>query len=203
VPEPSYDDYFGAQSTWTNAGDFAIESRTPVAIDRENKTRSPTGSSVLDADSVYDDSGRFFHGYKEGKYFLPNDGVSQVNPEARENPSECRHNQVLQAEQDRLDVQHALSVMLMGGDLYWAPIEHPNAVLDIATGTGIWAIEFGEHHPCLAAPKDDILMGDSPSTPGGKSCRDGLELHSTDITTSELHVCQRRLGGRVGLWLLR
>lgn len=38
--------------------------------------REPTGSTIVEPDSVFDDSGRSFHGYKEGKYFLPNDAVS-------------------------------------------------------------------------------------------------------------------------------
>lgn len=38
--------------------------------------RTPVGTSVVDPDSVLGESGRLYHGYKEGKYFLPNDAVS-------------------------------------------------------------------------------------------------------------------------------
>lgn len=31
-------------------------------------------------------------------------------------------------------------------ELYLAPIKEPQSVLDIGTGTGIWAIEFGSLH---------------------------------------------------------
>jgi ubiquinone/menaquinone biosynthesis C-methylase UbiE len=31
--------------------------------------------------------------------------------------------------------------------LYLAPVENPKQVLDVATGTGIWAVEFGMEHP--------------------------------------------------------
>lgn len=34
--------------------------------------------------------------------------------------------------------------MLLKNKLYLAPIDRPHRVLDIGTGTGIWAIEFGE-----------------------------------------------------------
>jgi hypothetical protein len=39
----------------------------------------------------------------------------------------------------------------MDGKLFYAPIgKTPQRVLDIATGTGIWAIEFGIYQPVLA-----------------------------------------------------
>lgn len=31
----------------------------------------------------------------------------------------------------------------MGGKLFLAPISSPERVIDLATGTGIWAIDFG------------------------------------------------------------
>lgn len=37
--------------------------------------RTPTGSSIGDPNSILMDSGRFYHGYKAGKYLVPNDGV--------------------------------------------------------------------------------------------------------------------------------
>jgi methylase of polypeptide subunit release factors len=51
-------------------------------------------------------------------------------------------------------MKHAM-VKLLCGQLYFAPIgEHPHEVLDVGTGTGIWAIES----MCLAAaPRDDGL----------------------------------------------
>lgn len=46
-----------------------------------------------------------------------------------------------------VDLQHHLFRMTMNGSLYAAPVSNPQNVLDIATGTGIWAIEFAEEHP--------------------------------------------------------
>lgn len=40
--------------------------------------RTPDGTSVIDPDSVLDESGRLYHGYRDGKYLLPNDAVSDV-----------------------------------------------------------------------------------------------------------------------------
>jgi len=44
--------------------------------------------------------------------------------------------------QQREDMKHTMVKMLCSGKLYYAPIaEHPQMILDIGTGTGIWAIE--------------------------------------------------------------
>lgn len=37
--------------------------------------REKSNTSVTEPDSVLGESGRWYHGYKEGKYFLPNDPV--------------------------------------------------------------------------------------------------------------------------------
>jgi ubiquinone/menaquinone biosynthesis C-methylase UbiE len=43
------------------------------------------------------------------------------------------------------DLQHHLFVISLHGALHLAPIkEGLQNVLDVATGTGIWAIEFGK-----------------------------------------------------------
>ncbi|KAK8131323.1 S-adenosyl-L-methionine-dependent methyltransferase, partial [Apiospora sp. TS-2023a] len=87
--------------------------------------REPSNASVYEPDSVVGESGRLYHGYKEGKYFLPNDA----------------------AEQDRLDLQHQAVKVLLGDKLCLAPIKEPRHVLDLGTGTGIWAIDFAREHP--------------------------------------------------------
>lgn len=46
----------------------------PVFIDEE-LMRTPTGASVVEPESVVGESGRSYHGYKEGRYLLPNDAV--------------------------------------------------------------------------------------------------------------------------------
>ena len=47
-------------------------------------------------------------------------------------------------ENDRLDMFHELCLQLMHRRLYLAPIEKPQRVIDLGTGTGIWAIDFGK-----------------------------------------------------------
>ena len=39
---------------------------------------------------------------------------------------------------------HKLTTVLFKGELHWAPInEEPKRILDVGTGTGIWAIDIG------------------------------------------------------------
>lgn len=54
-----------------------------VANDMVNKAlgRTPNGNSVLEPDSVLGESGRLYHGFKHGKYFLPNDAVRDTWPD--------------------------------------------------------------------------------------------------------------------------
>lgn len=78
--------------------------------------------------SIYEgryENGRRYHTYREGAYMLPED----------------------EREQDRLDlVQHWFSLVLKG-ELTRAPIQSPHRVLDIGTGTGLWALDFADTHP--------------------------------------------------------
>jgi len=93
------------------------------------------GSSVYD---FAEENGRTYHKYKEGKYFLPND----------------------EFEQDRLDLQHQIFIMTLDGKLQLAPIETISGgvrnVLDIGTGTGLWAIEFASMHPTATVIGTDL-----------------------------------------------
>jgi SAM-dependent methyltransferase len=79
--------------------------------------------------SIYNyryENGRTYHAFRDGEYLLPNDEV----------------------EQDRLDLIHHLFKMTLGGELYIAPIPpEPQRILDIGTGTGIWAIDMADRFP--------------------------------------------------------
>jgi hypothetical protein len=61
----------------SSSGSGIISSQPTSILMLADVPREPTGSTIVEPDSVFDDSGRSFHGYKEGKYFLPNDAVSQ------------------------------------------------------------------------------------------------------------------------------
>ncbi|KFY97518.1 hypothetical protein V500_02038 [Pseudogymnoascus sp. VKM F-4518 (FW-2643)] len=129
------------------------QNHAPLQIDEQEEGESD------DADSAYGDSvassstslvssitryqyenGRRYHAYKQGEYYLPNDEM----------------------EQERLDLQHHIYRLCQGGSLFCAPIKEPQSVLDIGTGTGIWAMEFADEFPGALVIGTDL----SPIQPG-------------------------------------
>jgi tRNA G46 methylase TrmB len=53
-------------------------------------------------------------------------------------------------ENERMEQQYELLKLVMDGRLHFAPFSRtnpPRKVLDIATGTGTWAIEMGDRYP--------------------------------------------------------
>jgi len=60
-------------------------------------------------------------------------------------PSSRAPNDATQNEQ--LDINHHLLTLALDNKLYLAPLEKPAKVLDIGTGTGIWAIDFADEFP--------------------------------------------------------
>lgn len=75
-----------------------------------------------------EENGRTYHAYKDGKYLLPND----------------------ESETERLDLQHHMYYLTLGGKLFVAPIPEEqklHRVLDLGTGTGIWAMDFADEYP--------------------------------------------------------
>ncbi|KAL2678450.1 hypothetical protein Neosp_009196 [[Neocosmospora] mangrovei] len=60
-------------------------------------------------------------------------------------------------EQDRMDLAHHIYRLLIGGKLHLAPIgDNPQRVLDLGTGTGIWAMDFAETPPNCSFEVDDF-----------------------------------------------
>ncbi|KAF8531938.1 S-adenosyl-L-methionine-dependent methyltransferase [Trichophaea hybrida] len=51
-----------------------------------------------------------------------------------------------QKEQNRLDLYLEIMLNLLGGKLHLAPIKSPQRILDIGTGTGIWAIDAADEY---------------------------------------------------------
>jgi hypothetical protein len=81
---------------------------------------SPSTSLRSSVRNFIFENGRRYHRFREGAYNFPNDEI----------------------EQEREEMKHAMVVNLCGGRLHFAPIgENPQNILDMGTGTGIWAIE--------------------------------------------------------------
>ncbi|KAF3806833.1 putative methyltransferase tdiE [Colletotrichum gloeosporioides] len=100
-----------------------------TASERGESTSESTQSVTASIFNYRQENGRTYHAYKDGKYTLPND----------------------EREIDRLDLQHNLFLITFDDRLGNAPPNDPGAkvgrVLDVGTGTGIWACEFGDEHP--------------------------------------------------------
>lgn len=48
-----------------------------------------------------------------------------------------------ETEKERLDMLHEMCLLVLYRKLYLAPIKYPQRVVDLGTGTGIWALDFG------------------------------------------------------------
>ncbi|KAI5845230.1 S-adenosyl-L-methionine-dependent methyltransferase, partial [Morchella snyderi] len=90
------------------------------------------------ANSIFEyrfENGRRYHAYRDGKYAFPNDEVEQV----------------------RLDILHHISLLVLRGELHTAPLcPNPTKILDVGTGTGIWAIDMGEQYPTAEVIGTDL-----------------------------------------------
>ncbi|KAB8203582.1 AdoMetMTase [Aspergillus parasiticus SU-1] len=107
-----------------------------IVVDTSDEDSLYDAQSIIDSNfslhsTVRDyeyENGRRYHAYRNGQYPMPND----------------------EEEQDRLAFMHHLFKLLLGGALYRAPIEQtqtPQRILDVGTGTGIWAIDIAEDFP--------------------------------------------------------
>lgn len=108
-----------------------------VADDQHEDAQSDIGSSIASSStslraSILDyrvENGRTYHRYKDGKYTIPND----------------------EREMERLDMQDELWAISMDFASGMAPPGQLDAevgrVLDVGTGSGIWAINYADDHP--------------------------------------------------------
>ncbi|KAK3314452.1 S-adenosyl-L-methionine-dependent methyltransferase [Apodospora peruviana] len=81
--------------------------------------------------------GRTYHNFGGGEkaeYWAPNDDTQN----------------------EQLDINHHLLSLTLGNKLYLAPLSNPKKVLDIGTGTGIWAIDFADEFPDAAVTGIDL-----------------------------------------------
>ncbi|KAJ5348081.1 uncharacterized protein N7506_001334 [Penicillium brevicompactum] len=93
------------------------------SVFEEDTTSTYTASLLSEAEDFTYENGRRYHSYREGTYVLPND----------------------EPEQDRQDLLHHVRNLVLHGRLFHSPLEkNIQRVLDIGTGTGIWAIDVAD-----------------------------------------------------------
>jgi len=86
---------------------------------------SETASLSSSITSYRSENGRRYHAYKEGQYWGPND----------------------EQQSNQLEIVHFAYLKLFDNKLFFAPLQDPKNVLDIGTGTGVWAIDFADEYP--------------------------------------------------------
>lgn len=119
-------------------------SNTDSFASTEGSSTSSITSSIL---KYRQENGRTYHAYKDGQYVIPND----------------------EQEQDRLDLQHHLFLLTFNDKLYLSPAglegHQLHNVLDVGTGTGIWAMDFADEHPSASVIGIDLSPIQSPFVP--------------------------------------
>lgn len=105
----------------------AIEA-VEVASDSDSGYAESVFSTTTLQSSIFDyetENGRSYHAFKRGKYVMPND----------------------EGEQDRMDIHYHSLRLTLRGKHFIAPIASPTQILDIGTGTGIWAMDVADDYP--------------------------------------------------------
>lgn len=87
-----------------------------------------------------EENGRTYNSFGDQDYWAPNDDKAQ----------------------EHLDLAHELFSRTFDGKLFLAPLDNPLNVLDVGTGTGLWAIDFAEQYPNAHIVGTDL----SPIQPG-------------------------------------
>ncbi|KAK0711774.1 S-adenosyl-L-methionine-dependent methyltransferase [Lasiosphaeris hirsuta] len=109
--------------------------------DQDDDATSDYESDVSDTTSLNSslfhyqyENGRTYHAHRAGQYLLPNDEL----------------------EQERLDITHHLFSLTLNGALCVSKLDAPKRILDLGTGTGIWAIDVGDLYPAAEVIGTDL-----------------------------------------------
>jgi hypothetical protein len=100
-----------------------VQEVRPDEDDSGYEGRSELSTTSL-ASSVFHyevENGRSYHGFQRGKYVLPND----------------------EEEQERMNLHHRSMRLVLHNQHWISPIQ-PTRILDVGTGTGVWAIDVAD-----------------------------------------------------------
>ncbi|KAF2006360.1 S-adenosyl-L-methionine-dependent methyltransferase [Amniculicola lignicola CBS 123094] len=89
------------------------------------------------------ENGRRYHAFREGSYYAPNDDAY------------ARYETVV----------HHLWLLTLEDKLFLAPVENPQMVLDVGTGTGLWAIDMADSFPSAEIIATDLSPTQATTAP--------------------------------------
>ncbi|KAF2138338.1 uncharacterized protein K452DRAFT_328879 [Aplosporella prunicola CBS 121167] len=89
------------------------------------------------------ENGRRYHAYKDGAYYQPNDD-KQASAGT---------------------IEHHLWLLTLRDALFLAPLENPQRVLDVGTGTGLWAVDMADRYPAVEVIGTDLSPTQVPFAP--------------------------------------
>jgi SAM-dependent methyltransferase len=145
--------------------------------DRASSTRSLT-ESIFNYEY---ENGRRYHAFRAGAYPLPNDEL----------------------EQSRMDMQHHIYLLMLGGELYRAPLDstHLRRALDVGCGTGLWAIDFADMHPDTHVTATDLSSIQPSWVPPNLHFEiDDAEGGDWDFSEPFDYIHIRSMAGSIGNW---
>ena len=138
-----------SSSTWTrdpgdtfpHMSDAIPDALLPPDWDDESyvqSSRTSFATTIASAVSrLCDENGRLYPNYGENEYGLPVD----------------------MQERERLSLQHEMYSLVLDGNTFLAPIDdRPQKILDLATGTGEWAVDVADRYPAAVVLGIDVAQ---------------------------------------------
>ncbi|CAF9922632.1 MAG: hypothetical protein HETSPECPRED_005107 [Heterodermia speciosa] len=110
----------------------------------DSEVASYTTSLATNITDYKIENGRRYHAYKEGSR-SPSTSIAKdlanSNGLGYPYPNDEKEN-------DRLDIVHKMTTVMLHDRLHLSPIaKDPQRILDLGTGTGIWAMDMGDKYP--------------------------------------------------------
>ncbi|KAL3425566.1 methyltransferase domain-containing protein [Phlyctema vagabunda] len=130
-------------SVTSNGTRIECDSRSTTDDDASGSDPDGTVSLTSNVWKFDKENGRTYHGFRSGVYYYPNDA----------------------SETERLDFQYHVIQEALSQKLHFAPLSNPQTVLDVGTGTGVWAIEMGDAYPDALIEATDLSPIQPDSVP--------------------------------------